>query len=82
MSFINQYSFVITALVIIIIFAIILFRKGIEANDVIAVGALLIGFILAFIFLRPGESTLNETDEILNQIGKGKPVFLEFQSNF
>ena len=82
MQFFNQNSFVLMALVFWLGLAVLLLRDGVQMNDVIALAALAAGFGLAFWFLRPGPSTLNETEQVMARIGKGKPVLLEFQSNY
>ena len=82
MTFFNQHSFTLSALALIIIMSVLLFRDGVQPNDFIALGALILGFAVAFILFRPGESTLNEADEVVSAIGQGTPVLLEFQSNY
>ena len=48
----------------------------------IVVLALAVGLGLAFWFLRPGPSTLDEAEQVMARIGGDKPVLLEFQSNY
>ncbi len=82
MQFFNQNSFVVFAVVLWLGLAVFLLRDGVETNDVIALAALAAGLGLAFWFLRPGPSTLDETEQVMARIGAGKPVLLEFQSNY
>jgi len=82
MPFINQYSFTIIAVIAIVLLAYFLFRKGFEASNLTLVGALILGLVLAFLILRPGSSTSQDSEEVLSQIGNGQPVLLEFQSNY
>jgi hypothetical protein len=82
MKIINQYSFVLVGLVVWLGLAAYLLRDGVKTTDILALAALAAGFGLAFWLLRPGPSTLDETEQVMAQIGSGKPVLLEFQSNF
>lgn len=82
MQFFNQNSFVLMAVVFWLGLAVFLLRDGVQMNDIIALAALAAGFGLAFWFLRPGPSTLDETEQVMARIGDGKPVLLEFQSNY
>ena len=82
MAFFNQHSFTISAMVLLIILCVLLFRDGVEPNDFIALGALIIGFAVAFMLFRPGGSTLEEADQVTDLIGQDLPVLLEFQSNY
>jgi uncharacterized membrane protein YkvI len=82
MAFFNQHSFTISALILVIIISVLLFRDGAQSNDFIALGALILGLVMAFLLFRPGESSLIIADEVVEQIGKDQPVLLEFQSNY
>ena len=82
MQFLNQNSFVLIAVVCWLVLAALLLRDGAKVNDVIALASLAAGFGLAFWLLRPGPSTLDEADQVMSRIGAGKPVLLEFQSNY
>jgi hypothetical protein len=82
MPFINHYSFTIIAVIAIMLLAYFLFRKGFEASNLTLIGALILGLVLAFLILRPGPSTSQDSEEVLAQIGVGQPVLLEFQSNY
>ncbi len=80
--FINHHSFSLFAAASLLVLAIYLFRDGVEAGDLVALGALILGLAIAYWFLRPGPSTLSQVDEIETKIGKGQPVLLEFQSPY
>ncbi|HEY69459.1 MAG TPA: hypothetical protein G4O08_02625 [Anaerolineae bacterium] len=82
MKIINQYSFVLMAGVIWLGLAAFLLRDGVRTTDILALAALAAGLSLAFWLLRPGPSTLDENEQVMERIGAGKPVLLEFQSNF
>ena len=82
MAFFNQHSFTISGLVLLIILSVLLFRDGVHPNDFIALGALILGFVVAFMLFRPGESSLDDAAEVVAAIGHDTPVLLEFQSNY
>jgi hypothetical protein len=82
MRIINQYSFVLVVVVVWLGLAAFLLRDGVKTTDILALAALAAGFGLAFWLLRPGPSSLDETEQVMVRIGAGKPVLLEFQSNF
>lgn len=82
MTFFNQHSFTISAVVVIVILGALLFRDGVQANDLIIFGATILGFALALFFFRPGDSTFKLAEEVESHIGKDLPVLLEFQSNY
>jgi preprotein translocase subunit YajC len=82
MTFINQYSFLIVAVVAILLLGFYLLRKRIERSSFIAIAALVFGILFAFLLLRPGSSSSQETEDVLAQIGSGRPVLLQFQSNY
>jgi hypothetical protein len=82
MAFFNQHSFTISGLVLLIVLSVLLFRDGVQPNDIIALGALLLGFVTAFLLFQPGESSLQEANEVVAAIGQDTPVLLEFQSNY
>jgi hypothetical protein len=82
MDFINQYSFLIAATAAIVLLIFFLLRRGFEGSNLTLIGALILGLTLAFLILRPGVSSTQETEEVLAQIGSGQPVLLQFQSNY
>ena len=62
--------------------AIWLLRDGVTLNDLLAIGALVIGLGIAYYFFNPGESTHSDSEQVLDEIGAGSPVLLEFQSPY
>lgn len=79
---INQYSFVLVALLAIGVLAVFLLRDGVRGSDLVAVGSLTLGFVLAFLLLRPAPSAFRQLEQVESQIGTGTPVLLEFQSPY
>jgi hypothetical protein len=82
MEFLNQYSFTLIAGTLIILFSIFIFRGGVGQREIIALGALIIGFLVAYWFFSPGESSSGGGERTNAAIGSGIPVLLEFQSPF
>ena len=82
MRFINQHSFILAGVGLMMLVAFLLLRDGAKWSDALALAALAGGLALAFFLLRPGKSTLSAGERILARIGAGKPVLLEFQSNY
>ena len=81
-QFANQYSFALGGGMSLAVLAIWLFRDGITLNDLLAFGALACGLRIAYFFFKPGESSENSSAAVLEEIGAGTPVLLEFQSPF
>jgi hypothetical protein len=82
MVFLNQYSFLVLAALSMIALALYLLRDGMQSGDLTALLALLIGFGLAFVLLSPGDSSLEQVDQVQSAIGSGTPVLLEYQSPY
>jgi hypothetical protein len=80
--FINQHSFSLFAATSLILLAVYLFHDGIDSSDLVALGALAVGLVIAYWLLGPGPSTHSQVAEIEAKIGKGQPVLLEFQSPY
>ena len=81
-QFLNQHSFTFGAALALGLLAIWLFRDGITLNALLTFGALGLGLGIAYFFFNPGESTENDPEIVIAQIGAGTPVLLEFQSPF
>ena len=81
-QFINQFSFPLIAIGAVALLAFLLLRDGVKENDLIAIGALVAGFALAFFLLQPSPGTFPKTEIVDSQIGAGKPVLLEFLSPY
>jgi hypothetical protein len=82
MAYLNQHSFLISAGVLILAFALLLLRGGFDRNSTVALLALIAGFVLAYAWLQPGEGTHTRIDQIEAETGAGTPVLLEFQSRY
>jgi non-homologous end joining protein Ku len=78
----NQYSFLLVAGLGLAVLAFALLRDGVKGSDLIALASLALGFTAAFALLRPRGSTVGEAEAVLQQIGRGTPVLLEFQSPY
>jgi hypothetical protein len=78
----NQYSFLLIAGLGLVALAFALLRDGVKGSDLIALASLAIGFTAAFALLRPRASTVAGVETVLEQIGAGTPVLLEFQSPY
>ncbi|MFV1857824.1 MAG: hypothetical protein ACC647_00550 [Anaerolineales bacterium] len=81
-QFLNQHSFTLGAAVSLAFLAIWSLRDGITLNDLLAFGALALGLGIAYFFFNPRESTETDVEAVLENIGAGTPVLLEFQSPF
>lgn len=82
MTIVNQYSFLIVALLCMLGLGLFLLRDGVEAGDVVALAALLIGFGIAYSLLSPGHSTTSALQDVHSSIGSGHAVLLEYQSPY
>ncbi len=82
MSFVNQFSFTLVAGTLIILFALFIFRQEIGPRQIISLVALILGFFVAYWFFNPGESSPGGSDRLVDAIGSGRPVLLEFQSPY
>ena len=81
-KFINQYSFVLMAVIVLLILGAFTLRSGLKLQYLIALSALSLGIILAYRYLNPGSGSSDESERILAEIQSGSPVLLEFQSPY
>lgn len=81
-SLVNHYSFPLSFAVIGLALALFLLRDGVRLLDLLALAALLIGFLFSFRVFSAGESTMDRTQEVEAAIGVGQPVLLEIQSPY
>jgi 4-hydroxybenzoate polyprenyltransferase len=80
---INQYSFVIISLLLIIAAGFFLLRHQPTLKHYLILGVIVIGAIAAWMIIRPRQTPLiKNADSIKALIGAGKPVLLEFQSPY
>ena len=82
MKIINQYSFVLVAVIALLVLVVFSLRGGLELGNLIALGALSLGIFLAYRFLNPGLGSFDHTEMILAEIQSETPVLLEFQSPY
>jgi thiol-disulfide isomerase/thioredoxin len=77
------YSFLILAVVFIIVTGIILLTNKPKWNDYVAFGVIVISLLVAWSIIRPRQTVLQTgAQEVQNLIGSGTPVLLEFQSPY
>lgn len=77
---INHNSAILFSIVILLVGAFILIRRGIDIRRVAAFGLLVVIVAAAFFSMRPSAGIDSSPAEITAKIGDGKPVLLEFQS--
>jgi len=82
MQFINQHSFTLAAVAAVLILAALLLHDGVRVNDLIALGALIVGLAFAYVLFRPAASSSTDSGRIDVLMHTGKPVLLEFQSPY
>ncbi|MBN1264012.1 MAG: hypothetical protein JXA25_00860 [Anaerolineales bacterium] len=81
MQFINHYSFLLLAGFSILALLIYTLQRGFSKHDLMAVGALLLGFSLAFWIFQPFET--GQTTPSPDQLTAGTtPVLVQFQSPY
>lgn len=80
MEWINQHSFLLTAAAALLILAGLLLHDGVRPADLVALGALALGFSAAFAWLRP--TPADEAAAVPARLAAGRPVLLEFQSPY
>lgn len=78
MDWINQHSFLLTAAAALLVLAGLLLHDGARPADLVALGALALGFALAFLWLRP--SPADTAEGVAARLADGTPTLLEFQS--
>jgi thiol-disulfide isomerase/thioredoxin len=79
----RQYSFVIVAIGLVIVAGFILLTNKPKWNDYLAFGVIVVGLITAWAILHPRQTPLmDDSKKVLEMIGTGTPVLLEFQSPY
>jgi len=79
----NQYSFIIASIFLILVAGLILLRNQPQWKDFLAFGVIVMGFVIAWIMLHPYQTPLmGDAKTVSEMIGSGKPVLLEFQSPY
>ena len=81
-QFFNQYSFVISAVVLLAVLGGILLRSAQRKRAGLVFLAALVGLGLSWLALRPSASPAGSAGEVKTLLGAGKPVLLELQSPY
>ncbi len=79
---INQFSFIIGAVVILGFAVILLLRRGFTSGKGLLLGVLLVLLVAAWIILHPAGDRATDPAKVHQQIGAGQPVLLEFLSPY
>ena len=82
MTYFNQNSFIMGALLALCIVSILLFRDGVRVRDLAALAAVTSAFGLSWLIVRPGPSTLADVEAVEAALGSGRTTLLEFQSEY
>ncbi|MBI5354197.1 MAG: hypothetical protein HZB50_16255 [Chloroflexi bacterium] len=79
----NQYSFIIASIFLILVAGLILLRNQPKLKDFLAFGMIVMGFVIAWVMLHPHQTPLmGNAKAVSEMIGNGTPVLLEFQSPY
>ncbi len=82
-TFVNQYSFILLAIGLLIVAGIILLTRKPRWNDYLAFGVIVGALLLAWVIVHPRETPLMDDARMVQKmIGAGTPVLLEFQSPY
>lgn len=82
-TFINYYSFLLVSFGIIGVAALVLLTHKPKLNDYISFGIIAFITIMTWVILHPRQTPLmGDSKAVLNMIGAGTPVLLEFQSPY
>ena len=80
---INQYSALWIAAAFLLLAILFIFRQKPKISDLVALGVVIAGLALAWIFLHPTQTPLMDSSKkVQEMIGQGTPVLLEFQSPY
>ena len=80
---INQYSFAFFAAALLIGVAVFSLRRPRRARGLVILGIAVLGLIAAWAILHPRQTPLTgDVFQVKQQIGRGTPVLLEFQSPY
>ncbi|MCC7118511.1 MAG: thioredoxin family protein [Anaerolineales bacterium] len=82
-TFINYYSFLLVSVGVVGLAALILLTHKPKNKDYLSFGLIAFGVLLAWVILHPRQTPLmDDSKTVLNMIGSGTPVLLEFQSPY
>ena len=79
-GFFNHNSFLLLAVLIWVIAAVVLLSGGVNMQSLLILGGVTVLLAAGFFALRPASAPNQAAAEIQAQIGAGKPVLLEFRS--
>jgi membrane protein implicated in regulation of membrane protease activity len=80
---INQYSALWIAIALVAIIGLVLLQRGFKWTDVLALGVVVAGLLVAWMLLHPRQTPLmQDSRQVQEMIGAGTPVLLEFQSPY
>ena len=82
MNYFNHHSFTVSALIVYVVITILLLRDGIQFLDLVALATTASVFVLSWILLRPGPSTLTTLEDFEKVLHSGEPTLIEFQSEY
>jgi len=79
----NQYSFIVVAILLAAATGFILLRHKPDLKDYLAFTLVIAGLFAAWMVIHPHQTPLmNDAKAVQDMIGAGKPVLLEFQSPY
>lgn len=79
----NQYSFVIVTIAVILLATVILLLRKPRWQEFLSLGVITAGLVAAWFVLHPTQTPLMaDAQTVKNKIGQGQPVLLEFQSPY
>ena len=81
-EYLNHHSYLISALAVWGLLAVVLLRDGVRRLDVLALVAVAGAFAGAWLALRPGPGTFTDPAAVEAAIGRGELVFVEVYSNY
>ena len=80
---INQYSFIIISVFLILLAGFFLLGKQPKLKHFLTLGVIVLGFGAAWFILRPHQTpSMGNANAVTGLIGAGTPVLLEFQSPY
>lgn len=82
-QYVNQHSFVLTAVFLFAVLAAILFRDGVSRRDLVALAALGTALFVAYLALRVGPDDVRAAEQVTASLSNGtRPTLVEFYSNY
>lgn len=84
MNIFNIYSLLWATAVLLVILAVLVFRRRRGLPEILAFAVLLAGLAAVYFYIRPVQTPLLGADaaSVRAMIGQGQPVLLEFQSPY